>query len=547
MTDSKSKNFIIGSGPAAVGAAMGLDHVHVVDAGGSLESAPANRAASLGRKARSLWPKDDVEWLKSTLQPNTNGVETKLSFGSNYPYDIPKFGPAWDVRGGLKPSFAFGGLSTVWGASVLPCRQDEITKWPVTLKELEPHYRAVLAETGVSGVRDDLEEIFPSYHDAPSFLEASSQAEAVLGRWHKNRKKLTAAGFRWGRSRLLVEGKHAEASAGRLSYHGSNELAAEKACVDCGMCMYGCPYDLIYSSRKSIRKWHGEGKINYEAGVLVEGFKELADRVEISGWNLSTGAEWRGETERLFLAGGVLSSTAMVMRSLGIENRPVEILDSQYFTVPLLSFRGTARVRESRLHTLAQIFLEIMPTEISNRLIHLQIYTYNDMITRVLQQKAGPLAGFFDRMIRQMEGRLFFLQGYLHSDDSGRLRIKMVTAHDGQKKFLVEPMVNPKVGGMVRKVLAKLASHLGDLGFCPILPMASLGEPGRGFHSGGSMPMGGDSQEHPIVTDRLGRPNGLKRVHVIDASTFPSISATTITLTAMANARRIACEAGELE
>ena len=547
MSDSRSKNLIIGSGPAAVGAAMVLDHVHVVDAGGSLESVAAERAASLGRKAPSLWPKDDVEWLKSTLQPNTNGVETKLSFGSRYPYEIPKSGPAWDVRGGLKPSFAFGGLSTVWGASVLPYRQDEITKWPITLKELEPHYRAVLAETGVAGVRDDLEEIFPSYHEAPSLLETSPQAMAVLARWHKNRRKLVEAGFRWGKSRLLVGGKHAEASAGRWSYHGSNELAAEKACVECGMCMYGCPYDLIYSSRQSIRKWHGEGKINYEAGVLVEGFKELGDRVEVWGRNLTTRAEWRGETERLFLGGGVLSSTAMVMRSLGIEKQPVEILDSQYFTVPLLSFRGTAGVRESRLHTLAQIFLEIMPAEISKQLIHLQIYTYNDMITRVLQQKAGPLAGFLDPIIRQMEGRLFFLQGYLHSNDSGRLRIKMVTAHDGQKKFLVEPMVNPKVGGMVRKVLAKLASHLGDLGFCPILPMASLGEPGRGFHSGGSMPMGGDSQEHPIVTDRLGRPNGLKRVHVIDASTFPSISATTITLTAMANARRIACEAGELE
>ena len=547
MSDSKSKNLIIGSGPAAVGAAMVLDHVHVVDAGGSLESVPADRAASLGRKAPSLWPKGDVEWLKSTLQPNTNGVETKLSFGSNYPYEIPKSGPAWDVRGGLKPSFAFGGLSTVWGASVLPYRQEEIKNWPITIKELEPHYRAVLAETGLAGVRDDLEEILPSYHDAPSFLGASSQAEAVLGRWHKNRRKLVEGGFRWGKSRLLVSGKHMDASAGRLSYHRSNELAAEKACVECGMCMYGCPYDLIYSSRKSVRRWEELGKIKYEPRILVEGFKELADRVEVWGRNLSTGAEWRGETERLFVGGGVLSSTAMVMRSLGIENRPVEILDSQYFTIPLLSFRGTKGVRESRLHTLAQIFLEIMPAEISKQLIHLQIYTYNDMINRVLQQKAGPLSGLLDPMIRKMEGRLFFLQGFLHSDDSGRLRITMGPTQGSQKKYLVEPMVNPRVGAMVKKVFTKLASHLSDLGFCPILPMASLGEPGRSFHSGGSMPMGGDIQKHPIVTDRLGRPNGLKRVHVIDASTFPSISATTITLTAMANAHRIACEAVELE
>lgn len=217
------------------------------------------------------------------------------------------------------------------------------------------------------------------------------------------------------------------------------------------MCMYGCPYDLIYSSRKSIRKWEEVGKIKYEAGILVEGFQELADRVEVWGRNLSTGAEWRGETGRLFLGGGVLSSTAMVMRSLGIENRSVEILDSQYFTVPLLSFRGTSGVREGRLHTLAQIFLEIMPAEISKRLIHLQIYTYNDMITRVLQQKAGPLAGLLDPIIRQMEGRLFFLQGYLHSDESGRLRITMGATQGAQKKFSVEPMVNPKVGATVKK------------------------------------------------------------------------------------------------
>ena len=45
----------------------------------------------------------------------------------------------------------------------------------------------------------------------------------------------------------------------------------------------------------------------------------------------------------------------------------------------------------------------------------------------------------------------------------------------------------------------------------------------------------------------LGLPNGLQGVHVIDARTFPIISATTITLTAMANARRIDCKEAELE
>ena len=47
MSDSRSKNLIIGSGPAAATwATMALDHVHVGDAGGSLESGHANCAAS---------------------------------------------------------------------------------------------------------------------------------------------------------------------------------------------------------------------------------------------------------------------------------------------------------------------------------------------------------------------------------------------------------------------------------------------------------------------------------------------------------------------
>jgi choline dehydrogenase-like flavoprotein len=40
-------------------------------------------------------------------------------------------------------------------------------------------------------------------------------------------------------------------------------------------------------------------------------------------------------------------------------------------------------------------------------------------------------------------------------------------------------------------------------------------------------------------TDIYGRPAGLARVHAVDSTIFPSVAATTITLTAMANAYRI--------
>ena len=52
------------------------------------------------------------------------------------------------------------------------------------------------------------------------------------------------------------------------------------------------------------------------------------------------------------------------------------------------------------------------------------------------------------------------------------------------------------------------------------------------------------SDPGPLETDVFGRVQGWKRIHVVDASVFPSIPATTITLTAMANAHRIGSELG---
>jgi hypothetical protein len=64
--------------------------------------------------------------------------------------------------------------------------------------------------------------------------------------------------------------------------------------------------------------------------------------------------------------------------------------------------------------------------------------------------------------------------------------------------------------------------------------------PGRSFHAGGSFPMG--AKDILYSSDLLGRPAGLSRVHILDASTFPSIPATTIAYTAMANSDRVVNE-----
>jgi choline dehydrogenase-like flavoprotein len=98
-------------------------------------------------------------------------------------------------------------------------------------------------------------------------------------------------------------------------------------------------------------------------------------------------------------------------------------------------------------------------------------------------------------------------------------------------------VANEATRPLLRKLMRKLLRHTRSLGAVPLAPLLRVGLPGQGFHTGGSFPM----RDRPgaFETDVLGRVAGLARIHAVDATVFPTIPATTITLTAMANAHRI--------
>jgi choline dehydrogenase-like flavoprotein len=134
-------------------------------------------------------------------------------------------------------------------------------------------------------------------------------------------------------------------------------------------------------------------------------------------------------------------------------------------------------------------------------------------------------------------GRLMLIQGYLHSDFSPSIRATL-RRDAGVEVLELEEMRNPRTRPVLRRLLWWLLRRSGALRALPVAPLLDVAPAGRGFHSGGSFPM----RERPgeLECDVLGRPRGLSRVHLVDASTFPTIPSTTITLSVMANAHRIA-------
>jgi hypothetical protein len=217
--------------------------------------------------------------------------------------------------------------------------------------------------------------------------------------------------------------------------------------------------------------------------------------------------------------------------------------DSQYFLLPLLLTKHIGKVREERLHALSQVFLELLDPEISPHTVHLQVYSYNDLIGKAVRKSFGPFRRPLEPLARELENRLLLLQGFIHSRHSSEISVTLRPAADGvREKLKLTPVINPEARKVVGLVVRKLMKNSLKLGALPLPMLLQFAEPGRSFHAGGTFPMR-EKFAAEFETDVLGRPAGWKRIHAVDATVFPSIAATTITLTAMANAHRIGTEA----
>ena len=517
---------VVGSGPAAMAATMALVKrglkVTILDGGKRLEPDRQAVLERLGAQTPESWSAADLDRLRGDDQSSRHGaIHSKRTYGSEYPYeDVAE--PLMTDRdhSPFHYSMARGGLSNVWGASILPSHPRDMDGWPIGATDLAPHYEAVLKFMPSTGVRDDLEELLPTYVQAEAPLAPSRQIAELLADLRKRRAGLRKAGINFGRSRVA---------------------AKAEGCVFCGLCLYGCPYSLIYSSAQTLAQLIEKGLVDYRPGHVVERLEPKGTGVIVHA-RTTDGSEVKFEAERAFIGAGVLPSAWLGLNSLGIFDEPVTMLDSQYFIFPFFRFFRTPGVDGEPLHSMVQAFLEIDDPRVSRHLVHVEVFSYSDFLKRALMATGLRLVLWNRWMQAQMFDRLLVLQCFLHSDDSSRLTLTLRKDAQGRPKLDAVPAVERAARWRSIKAGLKLAANGLKLGGVPVVPAMQFAEPGRSYHSGGTFPM----RRTPgrLETDTLGQLPSLPRVHFVDATVFPSIPATTITLTVMANAHRIATNAG---
>jgi choline dehydrogenase-like flavoprotein len=503
---------IIGSGLSAIAAAAALAargiRPTILDVGIEPAAAAASLKMQLGSVEPDYWRADDAALAKRTGPVAANGIPRKLHFGSDFVFQQADQSVSLAANcASMFRSFAAGGFSNVWGAVVQPVQDKDINGWPISAKNLDPHYATISKLIGCSSA--------PQMH-------ASSQAKALYADLSANADLLLGNGISFEYPQLAVR---------------AADRNGAKGCRYCGLCLFGCPYDSRYAAETTLGELVRAGRAAYEPDMLVRRLAPSNGMVRIEGRSR------RGEArvffaELVFVAAGLLESTRIILESLGVYGKPLRINHSDIFTVPLLRYHRSPGIQVEKLHTLCQLTAEVEDTSICAQRVHLQFYGYNELYRTLLADKIGPLAKPLAPALESLCGRLLVIFGYLHSDVSSSIQLSL--SSEVNPAVRLEGKLNPDARRICMAVARKLQRRHMCFKGITLRSQLKLDLPGGGYHSGGTLPM--RRMPQALETDSWGRLPSLPGVHVVDASVLPSVPASPTAFTVMANAHRIASE-----
>ena len=419
-------------------------------------------------------------------------------------------------------SGAFGGFSNIWGAQIMPFSSATFDRWPIAVADMEPHYQTALREMTLAGEDDDLSELFPLWGLARPLPPPGARTARVLNRYRARRALVRSHGITLGRARLAFRSED---------------------CTRCGLCMTGCPYRLIYTSAHTFDRLRAENRVTYRAGLLAVHLEEIDGRPSVVARHATTGRLERVSADRVFVACGGLGTTRLVLGSLGLFDRAVFLQESAQFVLPALSARPVRDPRTARDFTLNQFNLLYDAAGDGVDLCQVHFYEYNPAFLasfpRILRDpKSEPL-------LRSLLGRISVGLGYLPGWGSPRVKVvARRSGGDGERlpDLEVDREAEARVGWppMLRQLVRGMVKVAPALDLWPVVPMISLSGAAKSYHFGASFPHERGRTE--TTTDRTGRLGAWDNIHLVDASVFPNVPATTFTLTIMANAHRIATE-----
>jgi hypothetical protein len=304
--------------------------------------------------------------------------------------------------------------------------------------------------------------------------------------------------------------------------------------------MTGCPWQLVYSASQTFDRLRAESRVNYRSGLLAVRVEEDDHGAVVIAQELESGRLERLTADRVFLACGAVGTTRLVAGSLRLFDQSIDVQESSQFTLPFVSRALMQDPRQRQDFTLNQFNMVLRLDDVGRDLSQIHFYTYNSAFLQALPAVVNRKG--FGFVQSQLLRRLSVGIGYLPSWASPPFQLTVSRPADPNQLAPAQLTAGPQGfarNKMLRQVLLKVSAAAPALDLWPVLPAISFAASGKSYHVGATFP----HRREPcgrLTSDVLGRVDPWRRIHLVDASVFPDVPATTFTLTIMANAHRIA-------
>jgi hypothetical protein len=435
--------------------------------------------------------------------------------------DAARLTPSISSEFAALESLALGGLGGTWGAVSFPFTGYELTACGLAIDEMQPHYEAVARCIGVSGCKDD--DLVPLRGELEALqppLEVDTNALAILDTYRRKRELLHRAGAHVGRSLMAML---------------SQPLGSRRPNPYYDMDYWSNSGESVYRPDLTLRELLVRPNFSYQRS-LVERFVETSTgQVKVFGRSVDKREMQSFEARALLLAAGALGTARIVLRSLGQFEVPVPLTCNSHTYVPCLIPRQLGRRLDPRRHSLAQLTMIYDPAGDRRHLVQAQYYPYRSLLSYRLL-KESPLA--YRESLRLLNALVpaFGIWLIQHEDFRGTRKFATLRGgSEGQDVLEIKFRLDDDQEHHQKLREKRMLQLLRRLGCWPLKRMHAIH--GSSAHYGSTFPF--SDEPRPLTTQPSGRLNQTRCIYIADGSSFRYLPAKGLTLTLMANARRV--------
>ena len=426
-------------------------------------------------------------------------------------------------------TLARGGLGAGWGAGACTFSSEELRGVGVNPAGMGSLYSEVAESIGVSlDPVDDTTQFVCDLAGGQPPLEVDENAEALLAAYRRKSEPLNADGFFLGKAPLAVLTRDRE-RAGIL----------RRACSYHNMDYYSDHGGAVYRPSNTLAELQKEPGFEHLQGYLALELIEKDHLVSVVCRSLAGGETVTFQARKVVLAAGALNSARLVLASGRKFGRKLPLLSNEVRFLPSLILSRLGRPQGSRKYSLAQL-VGVSSRSNGDSLIS-YFFSYDSLLFFRLVRDL-PLPVWLGHPVARAIVSSLTIATLHFPDRFTRLKwIRVPEPASGAclPELEAEYRLTFREEDRIKNDTIRLQRHLLRIGCLP-LSVINRGS-GTAVHYGGTLPF--EENGEPLLTCRPdGRLNGTHGIYVADSSPWRFLPAKGLTLSIMANARRVAGE-----